>query len=259
LSSIDDFSPLPEDNGDSELRLQVFLARAGACSRRGAAEILQVGRVRVNGQVIREPGFRIKPEDIVTLDGKTVKLAKNLVYIALHKPAGYVCSSHDPEGRALALDLLGSYADVRLFSVGRLDFLSKGLIFFTNDGAFSNIVSHPRSGVEKEYIVETKKDVPQEFFEEFKKGIYFEGVRYHIESYKINSPRECTLILTEGKNREIRNAFSARNHTIKSLTRVRIGCVKLGSLQEGRYRSLQDHEIIWLVDHSKGVLHGRRH
>lgn len=258
MSSIDDFSPVdPHEDGETDIRLQVFLSRSGACSRRGAVEILETGRVRVNGTVMREPGFRIKPGDEVSLDGKQLSLNRKNIYVLLNKPSGYVCSSDDPEGRSLALDLLTPYQDIRLFSVGRLDFLSTGLIIFTNDGSFANIVSHPRSKIEKEYLVEARKEIPQEFLEEFKKGIFFDGEKYRIQSYKIISPRVVSLVLVEGKNREIRNAFAARKHTIKSLERVRIGTIKISGLATGRYRVLKDQEIEWLLAQGKSQPKGQ--
>jgi len=259
LKVIDDFENIEDQTGSNDVRLQVFLSRAGACSRRGAAEILKEGRVTVNGMVIREVGFRIKPEDKVLFDGSPVGAVVSHVYLALNKPTGYVCSSEDPEGRALAMDLLTSYEDRRLFSVGRLDFLSKGLIFFTNDGNFANTVSHPRNGFEKEYFVECKKEISKEFLEEFKKGIWAEGERYTIESYKVLGSTTVNLILKEGKNREIRNAFAARSLTIKQLKRIRIGCVQLGTLPEGRYRKLEDHEIRWFMSRPEKETHGRSH
>jgi 23S rRNA pseudouridine2605 synthase len=238
------------------VRLQVYLAHAGLTSRRGAEEMITLGRVRVNGSLVKERGFRVKPEDSVTVDGKPVQLVQKKVYVALNKPVGYVCSNDDPEGRALAKDLIHSYNDMRLFSVGRLDYLSAGLIFFTNDGTFSNLVSHPRAGVDKEYEIETRKEIPDEFLEEFIKGIYVAGERYRIESWKRIGPRKVSLVLREGKNREIRNAFAARRITIKNLVRTRIGCVKLGTLAPGAYRVLGNHEIQWFIS-QEGANHGR--
>ncbi len=253
-SKTSDEYPVVEIPGSSDIdhetiRLQVFLAHAGLSSRRGAEEMIALGRVRVNGKIIKERGYRVKDNDKVQVDGKAVQPIQKKIYLALNKPIGYVCSNDDPEGRALAKDLIHSYNDIRLFSVGRLDYLSAGLIFFTNDGAFSNLVSHPRSGVEKEYEVEAKKEIPDEFLKEFTNGIFAAGERYRIISYKrLSSPRKVSMVLREGKNREIRNAFAARKITIKSLVRIRIGCVKLGTLAPGAWRTLQSHEIQWFID-----------
>lgn len=244
--------------GDETMRLQVFLAHAGLCSRRGAEEMIALGRVRVNGTLVKERGHRVAAGDQVSVDNKPVKMVQKLIYVALNKPSGYVCSADDPEGRALAVDLIHSYRDMRLFSVGRLDFLSSGLIFFTNDGNFSNTVSHPRSGVEKEYEVEARKEISDEFLKEFVKGIYVGAERYRIASWRRIEARKVALVLKEGKNREIRNAFAARKITIKNLTRVRIGCVKLGNLAPGAYRSLGSHEVAWFLGQA-GEARGRSH
>lgn len=250
-----DWNTEPE-SGDEGIRLQVFLAHAGVSSRRGAEDVIAAGRVRVNGRIAKERGMRIGPKDEVIVDGRVIRLSQNKIYIALNKPSGYVCTNDDPEKRPLAKDLLGSYSDVRLFSVGRLDFLSEGLIFFTNDGDWSNAVSHPRSNVEKEYEIEARKEIPDDFLEEFMQGIHFDGERYKISAYKRKGPRVAVLTLVEGKNREIRNACAARRVTLKRLERIRIGCVKLGNLQPGAYRTLGEHEVSWFIEHQGGG--GRR-
>jgi 23S rRNA pseudouridine2605 synthase len=247
-----------QDVAVQDVRLQTVLSSAGLCSRRTASDLLRASRITVNGTIIREPGFRVRNDDVILIDGKEIKRKHRHVYLAINKPVGYVCSNADPEGRKILIDLFSAYKDVRLFSVGRLDFLSSGLIFFTNDGAFANLVSHPRNGFEKEYFVETKKNIPIDFLEEFKKGIYAEGERYRIKSYRILNPSAVSLVLNEGKNKEIRNAFAARKHTIKKLHRVRIGSVQLGNLETGKYRILSKHEIEWFYNNAQGVVHGNR-
>lgn len=257
-----DFEDLPESAGslpggqEGGLRLQVFLAHAGVASRRAAEEIIAEGRVRVNGKVVRERGYRVGKADEVMLDGRKIHQVNQKIYLILNKPEQYVCSAQDPEGRALAQDLLVSYRDVRLFSVGRLDYMSSGLIIFTNDGDFSNRVAHPRNEIEKEYEIETRKELTDEFLEEFKKGIFFEGERYRIKSYRRTGPRKALLVLTEGKNREIRNACAARKINIRKLHRVRIGMVRLGTLKTGAYRLLTPDEVEWLSGQGKKK-HGR--
>lgn len=259
-----DFRDLPPDDtsgsapGGTGIRLQVFLSHAGISSRRAAEEIISDGRVRVNGKIARERGHRVAPGDEVTVDGKKIHQVNQKIYLALHKPEQYVCSSHDPEGRALAVDLLVSYRDMRLFSVGRLDFLSTGLIIFTNDGDFANRVAHPRSEVDKEYEIEARKELPDAFLEEFVKGIHFDGEKYQIKSWKRLGPRKASIVLTEGKNREIRNACAARRVTLRKLHRVRIGPLRLGSLKPGAYRPLTPDEIDWFTSHM-GKRHGRSH
>ncbi len=247
-----------EDNLQS-IRLQVYLSHAGISSRRAAEEIIESGKVRVNGKIIKERGHRVLTSDEVRLDGKIIHLVQKKIYVALNKPEMFVCTNDDPENRSLAVDLIHSYHDLRLFSVGRLDFLSSGLIIYTNDGNFANTVAHPRSGIEKEYEIEARKEITDDFLNEFVKGIHAAGEKYQIKSYKKLAPRKVSLVLTEGKNREIRNACAARKVTIKSLKRVRIGTLKIGNLALGAYRLLSQSELEWFMSQSKKGSHGRRH
>src|SRR5690606_16297181 len=142
--------------------------------RRGSEQVILEGRVEVNGTVVRELGTRVEPgEDRVKVDGKELKPRRKL-YVALHKPAGMICSRTDPEGRACASDLLPKEWS-NLYSVGRLDYQSEGLIFFTNDGDFSLRLTHPRYGVRKKYLVTIKGEMTPELARTFTKGIYHMG------------------------------------------------------------------------------------
>ncbi|MFP4408469.1 MAG: pseudouridine synthase [Spirochaetaceae bacterium] len=231
------------------LRLQLFLARAGVASRRRCEEIIASGRVQVNGEVVQRQGVTVDPEtDEVRLDGKPIRQARNYVYFALNKPPGYLTSNKDPEGRSLAIELIREAYSGRLFSVGRLDFLSSGLIFFTNDGRFADRVAHPSSRIEKEYLVETKRPIPRELLEQWRSGIEIEGERYHLKSYTFKGPRRVQLVLEEGKNREIRNVLHAHNIPTKRVHRVRIGRVTLGDLGPGAFRKLTKAEVEGLLD-----------
>lgn len=228
---------------EGEIRLQVFLAHAGVCSRRGADELLQQGRVRVNGKVVKEVGFRVKLDDEVTLDHVRVKSEERLVYYALHKPAKYLCSHADQGNRPLAIDLIQPFVKERLFHVGRLDYMTSGLLFFTNDGEWAKNLTHPSGKVEKEYIVQTKKDIPVELLESFKAGLRIEGEKFQCKEYKLNGPHSVHLILCEGKNREIRKVFQSQNITVKRVHRLRIGPVILRGVEPGRFRKLTDFEV----------------
>ena len=229
------------------IRLQVFLSHAGIASRRAAEEIIAQGRVCVNGEIITAQGSKVSDGDIVLLDGKPVSLESRLVYLALNKPPGFICTSSDPQGRPLALSLLPALKE-RLYSVGRLDFLSCGLIFFTNDGSFASRLSHPGSGLEKEYIVDATGQISDEVIDAFNSGITIEGENGDSEYYKAKSAermgrKSIRIILVEGKNREIRRVFSHFHLHPAFLRRVRIGSVSLGSLKEGESRHLTDKEI----------------
>ena len=144
-----------EQNETSEgaVRLQAYLARCGVASRRASEAIILEGRVSLNGRTVRELGTKMHPGDLVELDGKPLKLEERKIYLALHKPEGYICSSSDPQGRPMAKDLLPQSITERVYNVGRLDLRSSGLILFTNDGGFAAKVGHPSAQIEKEYIV----------------------------------------------------------------------------------------------------------
>jgi len=250
-----------------KIRLQVFLSHAGIASRRAAEDIIACGRVSVNGVTITSQGTKVGEGDVVLLDGRPVQLESRLLYLALNKPSGYICSSSDPQGRPLALSLLpaataasGAAAaagaasaagaagaqsgrSVRLYSVGRLDYLSCGLIFFTNDGSFAGRLGHPGCGVEKEYIVEATGPIPDAAVEAFRYGITIEGERYMAKSAERTGRKEMRIVLVEGKNREIRRVFSHFHLHPSVLRRIRIGPVLLGNLGEGDSRPLTEKEL----------------
>jgi 23S rRNA pseudouridine2605 synthase len=223
--------------------LQVYLAHAGIASRRAAEGIIAEGRVSVNGVVILEQGCKVSPDDTVLLDGKPVQTEKRLVYLALNKPPGYICSSSDPQGRPLAIKLLPDEIRERLYNVGRLDFMSCGLIFFTNDGEFAARLGHPRTGIEKEYMVEATGHIPDALVEAFEKGISIEGEHYKALAVERLGSRAVRVVLVEGKNREIRRVFSHFHLHPFRLRRTRIGPVKLDDLEEGKSRPLKKFEI----------------
>ena len=231
------------ENKQVGLRLQVYLAHAGVASRRAAEGIIAEGRVSVNGVVISEQGCKVSPDDIVLLDGKPVRTESRLVYLALNKPPGYICSSSDPQGRPLAVNLLPDEIKERLYNVGRLDFMSCGLIFFTNDGDFAARLGHPSSGIEKEYLVEATGHIPDALIDAFEKGINIDGEHYRALAVERLGSRAVRVVLVEGKNREIRRVFSHFHLHPFRLRRTRIGPVKLEDLEEGKSRGLKKFEL----------------
>jgi 23S rRNA pseudouridine2605 synthase len=234
---------LPAAGGDPRLRLQVYLAHAGLASRRAAEKLIGEGRVRVNGRVVTVPGEKVGDGDLVLVDGRPVRPETQVWRLALHKPPGYICSSSDPQGRPLALELLPPGIRERLYNVGRLDVLSSGLILFTNDGGFAARVSHPSSGIEKEYLVEASGPIPDEVADAFRRGLVIEGQRYQAREVERTGRGSLRVCLVEGKNREIRRVFSHFHLHPRRLHRIRIGPVALGNLGEGASRPLRDDEI----------------
>ncbi len=228
------------------VRLQKFLADAGVASRRASEQIILAGRVEVNGESVRVLGTKIDPpRDRVTVDGQPLK-AKRKLYVALNKPRGYVCSRHDPEARQTLGDLLPREW-TNLYSVGRLDFDSEGLIFLTNDGQFCLNLTHPRYGVRKKYKVSIEGRVEPEMITRMLRGIEDEGERLKAEKARIltshPSGSVVELELAEGKNREVRRFFESQGLLVRRLQRTQIGPIKLGELPVGKWRTLTEPEI----------------
>ncbi len=237
-----------QDNQKEELRLQVFMAHCGVASRRASEQIILEGRVTVNGQIVKELGTKVSKNDEVTVDGKKIRPEENKRYVLLNKPAGFVCSLSDEKDRKVAADLLKEKYSERLYNVGRLDMYSKGMVIFTNDGDFAKTLSHPSAEIEKEYIVETSQNVPEDFPEKFEKGIRIDNTFYKCRKCQILKPRKLKIILIEGKNREIRNVLESEGMGTKSLVRVRIGNVLLNELKPGESRDLTQSEVQGLLN-----------
>jgi 23S rRNA pseudouridine2605 synthase len=191
-------------------------------------------------------GTRVDPEeDAVKVDGTPIKVKRKL-YIALNKPPGYICSRADPLNRRPASDLLPKEWS-NLYSVGRLDYESEGLIFFTNDGDFSLKLTHPRYGVAKKYKVVVKAKVEPIHLDAMLNGIYHEGEKLKADKARLilseNTHSIVELTLKEGKKREIRRMFESQGFTVEKLQRFQIGPIKLAELPRGKWRSLTPPEI----------------
>jgi len=222
------------------IRLQAYLAKCGVASRRACESIIQSGRVKVNGKRITELGTKVEENDVVFVDDVPAVPESRDYYFALNKPRGFVCTNYDPNETAYARDLIDIEDNNVLFNVGRLDKDSQGLIFFTNDGDWANKIAHPSSETEKEYLVRTDIDLLKKDLDDAYRGLI---KPYHIKSYKLIDKREVKIVLTEGKNREIRNLFEIMGYEVKKLTRLRIGEVELADLPVGKYRKLSPAEV----------------
>jgi 23S rRNA pseudouridine2605 synthase len=214
--------------GEGE-RLQKVLAAAGAASRRGAVPLVQSGRVRVNGEVVTEPGARVDPaHDRITLDGRLLRVERRRTYLA-DKPRGVICTSRDPQGRTTLVDwakTVGADPTLRLYGVGRLDYDSEGLILLTNDGALAQKLGHPSHHAEKEYRVwlDRLPDAPRR--RAILRGIEDRGEllrALRILDDPPSTPPSLRLALGEGRNRHIRRLMSALGLRVLRLRRIRIG------------------------------------
>lgn len=228
------------------LRLQKFLADAGVASRRASEKIILEGRVAVNGAIVRELGSKIDPaRDRVAVDGRPLK-ARRKLYVAINKPRGFICTRHDEADRDLIGDLLPREWG-NLFSVGRLDRDSEGLIFMTNDGEFALKLTHPRFGVRKTYVATLEGRVEPGAVQSLTRGVEHDGEKLKAERVRLVSSNNTTSVveleLAEGKNREVRRMFEALGSTVARLQRIKIGPIRLGELRVGKWRTLTESEI----------------
>lgn len=226
--------------------LDRVLSRLGTCSRTQARELIAAGRVAVDGRVVRDPERWVAPEEqAISLDGRRLGPAPR-VYLALHKPKGYVTTFADPEGRPTVYDLLRAFPDW-VFPIGRLDQDTSGLLLFTNDTEFAERLASPASHVPKVYRVRTKAALKDEDLDPLRRGVRLHDGRARparanlLRAYKGYALVE--LELSEGRNRQVRRMFSALGNGVRELRRVAIGPLALGSLASGKWRRLTADEV----------------
>ena len=230
------------------VRLQKYIAMSGRASRRASEELINEGRVYVNGKRVNEQGVKVEIGcDRVEVDGELLKVFDNKIYIALNKPAGYVTTTKDQFDRPTVMDLVEREIHTRVFPVGRLDYETEGLLIMTNDGEWANKVTHPKYESSKKYYAVLKGVLTIPELNRIRRGVVIDG--------KKTSPAECEIIeidmgmtlveitIHEGRNRQIRKMFEAVGHEVKALKRESIGPVQLGNLPEGRWRYLTSTEI----------------
>jgi len=222
------------------MRLQKFLSAAGVCSRRKGEALILAGRVTVNGDLITTLGTQVDPDvDRVTVDGKPAALKSEHVYLALHKPEGYVTSCDHP-GEKIVMELVET--DRRLFPVGRLDKESTGLLLLTDDGRIHHRLSHPSFDHEKEYEVTVDKPLTPGVLKKLGRGLVIQGKPTRPAQVKKLSTNRFLIILQEGRNRQIRRMVGKVGHTVKHLKRIRVAHIKLGKLKKGSWRHLSTAE-----------------
>lgn len=222
-------------------RLSKILAASGVASRRACEDLIFAGRIKVNGEVILEPQHRVTLADSILVDDKPITKTEPKVYYILNKPVGYLCTSVKTGSNKIVLDLFKEVG-LRLFTVGRLDKQTQGLLLVTNDGHFSNKVMHPSSNISKEYVVKTDAEVTAEHLTAIGSGTLVEGV--FVKPIKVTKVRKGTLkvVIGEGKKREVRHLLKAAGLDVKELTRIRIGGLQLGNLPVGSWRELSENE-----------------
>lgn len=229
-----------------EVRLNKYLSQQGLASRREADRLIAQGLVKVNGKVVQELGIKVDPEkDKVVVDSIQMSQNKNLVYIALNKPKGYVCSMkptrEDPD---IVTDLID--ISERIYPVGRLDKETTGLLLLTNDGTLVNKIIHPSSESEKEYEVSFFQQIPEGALQKLREGVRLVGEKTLPTQVKKIAPAKIRIILKEGKNRQVRRICQKVGYPVKNLKRVRIKALKLGNLELGEWRYLTEKEVAFL-------------
>ena len=224
-----------------EERLNKFLSRSGVCSRRKADEYIESGRVSINGNIVRELGVKVKDTDVIAVDKNEVVKTEEKIYIKLNKPVGFVSTAKEQFGRPCVTDLVKS--TVRLYPVGRLDMFSEGLIILTNDGDFVNKVIHPTQHVKKTYEVTLSTKISENDMESLRNGIDIGG--YITKEALVNKIKDnvIEIIISEGKNRQIRKMCEALGYKVVKLKRTKIGQLSLGSLKPGEYERLDERDI----------------
>jgi 23S rRNA pseudouridine2605 synthase len=235
---------------DPTERLQKVLARSGVGSRRFCESVIAEGRVRVNGRVVERPGTKVDPEkDEISVDGDPIRVERSL-YFLLNKPKGVVCTNRPRSDEIAAAALVPAPAGERLFCVGRLDQDSEGALIVTNDGAFCNLVTHPRYGVAKTYLVRVRGRVEPGHVEALRRGVHLaEGRTAPPKIHVVKRGREASLLrltLREGKNRHLRRILARVGLLVTDLVRLEIGEVRLGKLRSGESRNLSPEEVVAL-------------
>lgn len=223
------------------VRLQKWLSEAGVCSRRHGENLIRAGKVRVNGEVVTTLGTKVDPEkDHVQVDGRPVKPASQKIYVALHKPKGYVTSCDHP-GQKLVIDLID--LKERIYPVGRLDKDSTGLLLLTNDGHLHHQLSHPSFDHEKEYDVTVDRPIDDGSLRRLAEGVRIVGGMTRPAGVRRMAGRRFRIVLLEGRNRQIRRMVKALGYKVKRLKRIRMAHIHLGDLPEGAWRHLTRSEM----------------
>ncbi|WP_352417866.1 pseudouridine synthase [Proteiniborus sp.] len=232
------------------MRLQKFMAQCGIASRRKSEEIIANKRVKVNGTIVTELGYKIDPlHDVVIVDGKRIKHREKNIYIIMNKPKGYVTTVSDEYSRKTVLDLVKDVKE-RVYPIGRLDYDTSGLLLLTNDGELAYKLIHPKFEVVKTYIATVKGKPTEEELEKFRNGLEID--RYITSDAEIeilsntNDKSVVKIQIHEGKNRQIRKMCDKIGHPVTSLKRIAIGELELGTLKKGCWRFLRENEIEYL-------------
>jgi 23S rRNA pseudouridine2605 synthase len=244
-----------QNQQSDQMPLNKYIAHCGVCSRRDAAEVVKSGKVKVNGELITEPGHKVSTDDTVTVAGKKVHPVKNLVYILLNKPKDYITTTDDPQKRKTVLDLIRQATQERVYPVGRLDRNTSGVLLLTNDGDLSQKLTHPSNEIRKIYAVTLDKPLEKKHFEEILKGVNLEDGVANVDVLAYTDSKDKTQIGVElhtGRNRIVRRIFEHLGYDVKNLDRVMFAGLTKKNVQRGKWRFLNEKEVRELKYFRKG-------
>lgn len=228
-----------------------YIAHCGECSRRDAAELVRQGKVKVNGELVIDPGHKVNEGDQVTMSGKKLKPVKGLVYMLLNKPKGFITTNEDPRGRRTVMDLVSNAEVGRVYPIGRLDRNTTGLLLLTNDGDLAQRLAHPSYNVKKVYQVTLDKSLAPSDFEKIMNGLELEDGKVQVDEMAyLEKKNEVGLEIHSGKNRIVRRIFESLGYVVEKLDRVMYAGLTKKNLPRGKWRFLDDREIV-LLKHFK--------
>ncbi|HMD00290.1 MAG TPA: pseudouridine synthase, partial [Ferruginibacter sp.] len=230
----------------SAMPLNKYLAHCGICSRRDAVPLIIEGKVKVNGKLITEPGFKITPNDEVVYNNKKLFITKNLVYILLNKPKDYITTTDDPQGRKTVLQLIKAATDERVYPIGRLDRNTSGVLLLTNDGDLTQKLSHPSYEITKIYEVKLDKPLTKHDFDKIVAGLKLEDGEIRVDSLAYADAKDKSIIgieLHSGRNRIVRRIFEHLGYDVKGLDRVVYANLTKKNVERGKWRYLSEKEI----------------
>jgi 23S rRNA pseudouridine2605 synthase len=239
-------APLIKRKAASQMPLNKYISHCGICSRRDAAILVREGKIKVNGEVVTEPGHKVSPSDEVKMGGKKLFLAHNLVYILLNKPKDYITTADDPQGRKTVLDLVRGATQERVFPVGRLDRNTTGVLLLTNDGELTQKLSHPSYEIRKLYEVKLDKPLVKADFEKILHGVTLEDGFVQADALAYADTKDKSVIGIEihsGRNRIVRRIFEKLGYDVKGLDRVMFANLTKKDVDRGKWRFLKEKEI----------------
>jgi len=238
-----------------QMPLNKYIAHSGVCSRRDAVDLIKGGKVKVNGELILEPGHKVALADDVKIAGKKLNPVKDFVYILLNKPKDYITTTEDPQERKTVLDLLSSAPETRIYPVGRLDRNTSGVLLLTNDGDLSQKLTHPSNEIKKVYAVTLDKPLTRHHFDEILKGVPLEDGMAHVDTLAYTDTKDHTQIGVElhtGRNRIVRRIFEHFGYDVKGLDRVIFAGLTKKNVNRGKWRFLTEKEVRDLKFFKKG-------